>query len=115
FETMRGEHFLFPLWMCWMTKVELSAQVVGFVRRQAPEPRLFLRAGLRRLESEQGDIKSLEGPLSGYYRFRVRGYRVIFAFEYTSARQRVVKCIFIERRNIVYEVFEALLKKKLLQ
>ena len=98
-----------------MMKVELSEQVVVFVKRQAPEPRRWLRAALRRLALEQGDIKSLEGPLSGYYRLRVRGCRVIFAYECSVKTNRIVKCFFAERRHVIYEVFAEMLKNRLLE
>ena len=96
------------------TKVELSAQVVRFVGRQAPEPRRALRAGLRGLEREEGDIKALQGPLENYCRLRVRGYRVILAYETGSKGQRVIRCIFADRRSAVYEIFEEMLRKHLL-
>ena len=72
-------------------RVEVSEQVADFVRRQAPEPRKLLRAGLRKLEREQGDIKSLEGPLRNYWRLRVRSYRVVFAYALGGKASR---CIF---------------------
>ena len=96
------------------TRVELSVQVVRFVGRQAPEPRRALRAGLRALEREQGDIKALQGPLENYCRLRVRGYRVVFAYETGAKGQRVIRCIFADRRSAVYEIFEAMLRKHLL-
>ncbi|MGH7283519.1 MAG: type II toxin-antitoxin system RelE family toxin [Polyangiaceae bacterium] len=86
-------------------KIELSAQVVDFVRRLAHEPRAMLRRALKDLATEKGDIRSLEGPLDGYCRLRVDGYRVIFAY----AGRRSIQCIFAERRGIVYEVFAELL------
>ena len=46
------------------TTVELSEQALNFVRSLAPEPRRSLRAGLRDLEQDRGDIKQLEGELS---------------------------------------------------
>jgi len=98
-----------------MIKVELAEQVVFFVKRQAPEPHRWLRAALRRLTLEQGDIKSLEGPLSGYYRLRVRGYRVIFAYECSVKTNRIIKCVFAERRHVIYEVFAEMLKDQLLE
>jgi len=97
-----------------MMKVELSEQVIAFVKRQAPVPRRLLRAALRRLTLEQGDIKSMEGPLSGYYRLRVHGYRVIFAYESSLKTARRIKCIFAERRHVIYEVFAEMLRDRLL-
>ena len=72
-----------------------------------------MRAALRQLEREQGNIKALEGPLREFHRLRVRGYRIIFAYKMT-AKQRLIRCIFAERRNAVYEIFEEMLKKQLL-
>ena len=82
-------------------RVEVAEQVVDFVRRLAPEPRRLLRKALRNLASGQGDIKPLEGPLSGYCRLRVRGYRVILSY----AKKGSVQCIYAERRSLIYEVF----------
>lgn len=94
-------------------RVEISEQVVRFISRQAPEPRQALRAALRQLKTEKGNIKPLEGELRGYYRLRVRGFRIIFVYEVMSKR-RVIRCIFAERRNVVYEVFEEMLRKHFL-
>ena len=96
------------------TRVELSEQVVRFVAQRAPEPRRVLRAALRGLTQERGDIRSLEGPLKDYHRLRVGGYRIIFAYRVTGKRLRI-QCLYAERRSAVYEVFEHLLRKHLLE
>jgi mRNA-degrading endonuclease RelE of RelBE toxin-antitoxin system len=82
-------------------RVRLSAQVVEFVRSQAPEPRRRLRSALRSLARDQGDLKPLEGPLQEYHRLRVGSYRVILRY----ATPKTVDGVFAERRSIVYEVF----------
>ena len=61
-----------------------------------------MRRGLRDLEQEQGDIKQLEGDLADWCRLRIKGYRVIFRYEIKGS-QRVAKCVFAERRDVVYE------------
>lgn len=94
-------------------RVEISEQVARFIARQAPEPRQALRAALRRLEAEQGDIKPLESDLRGYYRLRTRGCRIILAYA-PATKQRVIRCIFAERRNVVNEVFGEMLRRQLL-
>lgn len=86
------------------TKVELSDQVLNFVRSLAPEPRRSLRLGLRGLEREHGDIQQFEGELAGWCRLRVKGYRVVFRYEMEGS-QRVARCVFAERRELVYELF----------
>jgi len=96
------------------TRVELSEQAVRFVASRAPEPRAALRAALRALARERGDIRALERPLQDYHRLRVRGYRVLFAYE-VSGKRRTIRCIFAERRSAVYETFQQLLRKHLLE
>ena len=59
------------------TRVELDPQVAEFLRSLAPDPRKQLRAALRDLESERGDLKVLEAELEGFTRLRVGHYRVI--------------------------------------
>ena len=96
------------------TKVELSEQVVRFVASRAPEPRRRLRDALRALASERGDIRALESPLQDYHRLRVGGYRIIFAYR-SAGKRRTIQCISADRRSAVYDVFEQLLKKHLLE
>jgi mRNA-degrading endonuclease RelE of RelBE toxin-antitoxin system len=91
-------------------KVELSSQVLDFVRRLPPEPRRRLRLAMRGLEKEKGDIKRLEAPLDSYCRLRVDGYRVVIHY----APARVIQCVFAERRSVVYEVFAAALRDALI-
>jgi mRNA interferase RelE/StbE len=90
-------------------KVNISDQVRNFVLCLAPEPRKRLREALLMLESEKGDIKALENDLSGYFRLRVRAYRVIFAYRaMEDSGVAEIECVFCERRSIVYEAFAAL-------
>lgn len=91
-------------------RVRLAAQVVEFVRSQAPEPRRRLRTALRALTREEGDVKPLEGPLHDYHRLRVGSYRVILRY----ASSKTIECVFAERRNVVYEIFAETLIDRLL-
>jgi mRNA interferase RelE/StbE len=90
------------------TQVELDPQVADFVWSLAPEARRRLRAGLRGLKKGQGDLRPLEGELNGYWRLRVGSYRVLLRF-YATHGQRVARCVFAERRSVVYELFAELL------
>jgi mRNA interferase RelE/StbE len=85
-------------------KIEVAEQVHTFIQGRTPEPRRWLREALRKLESENGDIKALDGELEGYYRLRVRNYRVIFRYD-LSKNERVIRCDFAEHRGVVYEMF----------
>jgi mRNA-degrading endonuclease RelE of RelBE toxin-antitoxin system len=96
-------------------KVEVSEQVLGFVRCQAPEPRRRLKLALRHLADERGDIQPLEGSLRGYRRLRVGPYRIIFAVTAASGAATVAHCLFAERRDVVYAVFSQNIKARLLR
>jgi mRNA-degrading endonuclease RelE of RelBE toxin-antitoxin system len=93
------------------TRVELDPQVVAFVRSLAPEPRKRLRASLRGLVQEKGELKQLEADLAGYARLRVGGYRVIVRF-YAEGGRRTARCVFAERRPVVYELFSEILRSE---
>jgi mRNA-degrading endonuclease RelE of RelBE toxin-antitoxin system len=75
----------------------------------APEPRRVLKAALKDLREDHGDIRSLENPLSGYCRARVGKYRVIFRY----AENMTINVVIIEERKFAYEIFEAEFARKL--
>ena len=59
-------------------KLEISQQILDFVRHLSPAPRRQVREALRQLAAEQGDICALEADLAGFYRLRCGRYRIIF-------------------------------------
>ena len=86
------------------SEVQWSEQVRTFVAAQAPESRKRLRVGIRGLGSDRGEIEALVDDLLGYKRLRVGDFRVV----YREAFERGVpvrKCLFVERRSLVYELF----------
>lgn len=85
-------------------RVELEQQVVDFIRSLSPEPRQALWRALKKLEQEQGDIRSLEGELENFYRLRVLRYRIIFHY-HVIGRRRALRCVYAAPRSIIYEVF----------
>ena len=87
-----------------MTKVKVTEQVESFVKALAPQPRRALRQGIKRLAQDEGDVKRLEGKLSGYHRLRVGGFRVIYT-ERFGGGDRLVECVFCEERAVVYDLF----------
>ena len=87
------------------TRIDLSAQVAEFMGALAPEPRKRLRKAVRALERGEGDPKPLQGKLLSYARLRSAQYRVIYR-EGLEQGVRVIKCLFAEKRDFVYEMFE---------
>jgi mRNA interferase RelE/StbE len=86
-----------------------SRQVIDFASRLAPAPRRALKRALEGLRAGTGDIQPLEANLSGYHRLRAGKYRIIFQY----ARDGAIEAVFIEQRELVYEIFAAELAKKL--
>ena len=89
-------------------EVIVSEQVAQFLGALAPEPKKKLRAGIRSLDSDRGDIKDLVDALTGYKRLRVGHFRVIYREAFENGMP-VRKCLCAERRNVVYEVFTEIL------
>ena len=90
-------------------KVTVSEQVLAYQRAQHPETRRALKAAIIALGSGRGDIRELEEELSGFHRLRVGPHRIVFAIEADG----VIRCIFAERRRVVYELFAATLRERI--
>ncbi len=80
----------------------LSPVVTEFLTALSPGARSEIKAALRALKMGKGDIKALDDNLEGYQRLRVGPYRVILRYR----PGRVIECVYLNRRAIVYEVFE---------
>jgi mRNA interferase RelE/StbE len=91
-------------------KVKVTEVAAGFVQRLSPDPRRAVKKALKDLREERGDIRSLEDPLTGYYRIRVGKYRIIFRYQ----DNMTIEVVFIEERRLVYEVYEEQLARKLI-
>ncbi len=89
-------------------EVQWSDQVAKFVASLAPDSRKALRAGMRGLQTDKGDTRDLADDLLGYKRLKVGKFRVIYREAFERGRP-VRKCLFAERRNLVYELFAAML------
>jgi mRNA-degrading endonuclease RelE of RelBE toxin-antitoxin system len=94
------------------TRVRVESQVEDFVKALAPEPRRRLRLAIKGLANDRGDCKTLEGKLDGYLRLRVSGFRVIYK-ERVEGGVRILDCLYVENRAVVYELFLRLLSEGL--
>lgn len=95
-------------------RVRLGSQVADFIGQLAPEPRRALREALKGAAEGKGDIKLLEGKLSGFHRLRSGRIRVIYQ-ERTVGGERQICCFYADYRASVYDVFEQLLTADLLE
>jgi mRNA interferase RelE/StbE len=80
-----------------------------YAKRLAPDPRRATKHALAELLYERGDIRALEGNLSGYYRLRVGRHGIIVSY----AADGAIEAVFLEERQLVYELFEAQFIKRL--
>lgn len=84
-------------------RVKVREQVWKFYARLTLADRRAVKRGLAQLGKEQGDIRALRERLEGYYRLRVGAYRVVFRY----LPGRVIECVYMNDRSLVYEVFES--------
>lgn len=82
--------------------VDIWPQVQAFYAELGMTYRRETKRALMSLRKEQGDIKALGDDLDGFYRLRVGPFRVIFRYR----TGRVIECVYMNRRSVVYEVFE---------
>ena len=82
--------------------VKVRQQVRNFHSRLGPEERRAVKRGLTQLALERGDIRALRERLEGYYRLRVGTYRIVFHY----LPGRIIECVYMNSRSLVYEVFE---------
>lgn len=90
-------------------KVKVRSQVWNFAGTLGMEHRRALKRAVLGLATEKGDIRALGDKLSGFYRLKVSRFRVIF--RYTP--DRTIECVYAEERKLIYEIFEAELKRVL--
>lgn len=90
-------------------RVRVEKQVLDFIATLGMEHRRSLKKALKILENETGDIKALGDELDGYHRLRVGPYRILFRYR----PGKIIECVYMNRRALVYEVFERELIDKL--
>lgn len=87
-----------------MSRYTLSVrqQVKDFFDALGMSYRRDIKLSLAKLQDEEGDIKALGDELDGFYRLRVGPFRVIFRYR----EGKVIECVYMNRRSVVYDVFE---------
>ena len=93
-------------------QVRVEQRMRDFLRTLAPEPRRAMWQAVKKLPA--GDVRPLEGKLTGWSRLRVAGHRVLFR-ETAGGGVRKIHCVFAERRSVVYEMFAELLANELME
>ena len=84
-------------------RVQVREPVLRYYQRLGQQDRRAVKKGILGLAQEKGDIRSLRDRLEGYYRLRVGSYRVIYRY----LPGRVIECVYMNDRALVYDVFES--------
>jgi len=84
-------------------RVKVREQVWKFYGLLGPEDRRAVKRALLQLAGERGDIRALRDRLEGYYRLRIGIYRVVFRY----LPDRIIECVYMNDRALVYDVFES--------
>ena len=84
-----------------MMKISASKQVQEWLVALPPDTKKRVRLSLRGLENGKGDIKALQGELSGFNRLRIGGLRVV----YSQKPGRILRLEYADSRDVVYENF----------
>jgi mRNA-degrading endonuclease RelE of RelBE toxin-antitoxin system len=84
-------------------RVKVRQQVWDRYQRLGPDQRHAVKRALLQLEQERGDIRALRERLEGHYRLRIGVYRVIFRY----LPGRVIECVYVNDRALVYDIFES--------
>ncbi len=89
-----------------MITVRIQEEAFDYLKRLAPKPRHAIRLAIKKLATEQGDIKVLCDELEGFHRLRIGSHRVIFEYEIIDGK-RTITCVFAGSRKWIYEVFQS--------
>ena len=84
-------------------QVQIGPQVRAFQATLGIQYRRDVKHAIRELARDHGDIRVLREELSGWHRLKVGHYRLIF--RYTEGR--VIQCVYLNERKLVYEIFAA--------
>ncbi len=84
-------------------QVKVREQVWRYYARLGPKDRRAVKRAITGLSGEHGDIRALRERLEGYYRLRVGPYRIVFRY----LPGRVIECVYLNDRALVYDVFES--------
>lgn len=84
-------------------RVQVREPVWKYYQRLGAEDRRAVKRAILQLAQERGDIRALRDRLEGYYRLRVGPYRVIYRY----LPGRVIECVYMNARALVYDVFES--------
>ncbi len=89
-------------------RISASDQVASWLTALPPQTKHRVRLALRGLAKGKGDVKGLQGPLEGFNRLRIGGFRVI----YRQISGKEILLEYANTRDAVYELYERMLENR---
>lgn len=88
-------------------QVQIGPQVRTFQSTLGLQQRRAVKQAIRDLAHERGDMQALRDNLAGWHRLKIGRHRLIF--RYTEGR--VIPCVYLNERKLVYEIFASELSR----
>ena len=89
-------------------RILVSDQAKEWLTRLSPASKHRVRLALRALAADRArDVRALQGPLAGFYRLRVGGYRLVLSYHAGQA----IHVDYADVRDVVYERFLELVSR----
>ena len=90
-------------------RAEVPPDVADLVRHLPPQLKRAIRAALHALTSDPRAGEQLKDELAGYWKYRVRRYRIVYRVD---GRTRTLRVMAVGHRRNVYEEVAGLLGGK---
>ena len=88
-------------------RFDIPPHVAEVIRHLAPDVKRGVRAALRALGAEGG--APLIGELDGFWKYRVRRFRIVYAID---RRERVIRVIAVGHRRGIYDEATSLVRRR---
>ena len=90
-------------------RFDIPPHVGGVIRHLAPDIKRSVRAALRALAGDPDLGEPLIGELHGFWKYRVRRFRIVYA---VGRRERVIRVVAVGHRRGIYNEAAALVRRR---
>ncbi|RMH04780.1 MAG: type II toxin-antitoxin system RelE/ParE family toxin [Nitrospirae bacterium] len=90
-------------------RLDIPPHVADVVRHIPPDLKRSIKSALRLLSGAPEQGTPLVNELNGYWKYRVRRFRIVYAID---RRQQILRVVAIGHRQGIYEEVSSLLRSK---
>ena len=88
---------------------EIPPRVADVIRRLPPDVKRGIKAALRALSDGSAAGEPLQRELEGFLKYRVKRYRIVYAFD---RPRRIIRIVAVGHRRAVYEELSDLVRRR---